>query len=174
MNRREIISKTAEILREADARKHFAAARSKIHISDDFGNKRDFIIKKDDTDVLYNSKDVATILDAIVAAIMDGVRHGQKISINPLGSLVLEHKNERRVIHPETKDWVIIPERWVPKYYPSNAMKRCATAYGISLTDDVEYYDPDEVEVDDDEEYDDDIQDEEQDGDDLFAEDGEE
>ena len=64
MNKKDLISKTAEVLRSNNIIKPVSTPKQVFHRSDDEGNQKDFVVKKTDKTVLYNTADVAAILDA--------------------------------------------------------------------------------------------------------------
>ena len=58
MNKKELISKTADILRERGIRKPVKVPRQVFHITDDEGNQKDFIVRKTDKTVMYNIEEM--------------------------------------------------------------------------------------------------------------------
>ena len=135
MNKKELISKTVEVLHENDVRKHVAAQKTVLHISDDFGNKSDFIIKKSDRGLLYTSKDVSAIIEAFLEVIKDSIKNGDEVSLFGFGTFGLQYRAERQTKHPETGENITINARYVPKFSFGNDLRMAARVYEMSLQD---------------------------------------
>lgn len=135
MNKKELISKTVDILHDNDIRKHVAAQKTVFHISDDSGNKKDFIVKKEERGLLFTSGDVTAIIDACLAIIEDSLKRGEEISIHGFGTLGVHHRAARATIHPDTGKIVNIQARYVPKFKFGNRLRMAAKVYDMSLSD---------------------------------------
>lgn len=135
MNKKDLISKTVEVLRENNIRKPTAAQKTVLHISDDFGNQSDFTIKKSDKGLLFTVTDVTAIIDACLAVIEDSIKHGEDISIHGFGTLGVQHRAARQTKHPDTGETVSIDARYVPKFNFGNTLRMAAKVYELSLSD---------------------------------------
>ena len=135
MNKKELISKTVDVLRENNVRKPVAAQKTILHISDDHGNHSDFTIKKSDTGLLFTVNDVTAIIDACIAVVEDSIKHGEDVSIHGFGTLGVRHRAARQTKHPGTGDSVSIDARFVPKFNFGNALRMAAKVYELSLSD---------------------------------------
>jgi hypothetical protein len=51
MNRKELVRRAANVMRDNNIKKPVYSQKQVIHISDDDGNTKDFVIKKNDTGV---------------------------------------------------------------------------------------------------------------------------
>lgn len=135
MNKKDLISKTVDVLHENNVRKHTTAQKTTLHISDDHGNQSDFIIKKSEKGLLFTINDVTAIIDACLAVIEDAIKHGENISIHGFGTLGVQHRAARRTKHPDTGEIVNIDARYVPKFNFGNALRMAAKVYELSLSD---------------------------------------
>lgn len=135
MNKKDLISKTAEVLRSNNIRKPVSTPKQVFHISDDEGNQKDFIVKKTDKAVLYNTTDVTAILDACLSVVEDAIKHGEEVSIHGFGTLGVHKRAERITKHPETGEIVKVNARFVPKFSFGNNLRMAAKVYELSLDD---------------------------------------
>lgn len=135
MNKRELIEKVVEVLQNNDVRKNVASQKTTLHISDDYGNTSDFVIRKSDSGLLFTNKDVSTIVDAILAVAEDTIKHGEDISIHGFGSLGVHQRAARQTVHPVTGEPVDVGARFVPKFSFGNTLRMAAKVYEMSLAD---------------------------------------
>lgn len=135
MNKKELTRKAAEVLRTNSARKIVPIPRHTFHISDDDGNKKDFVVKKADKKVLYTIDDVELILDALIFSIEESLKAGDPVTIHGFGTFGLRYWQPRQGKHIGTDDAVTIDGRFVPKFTFGNDLKRCAKIYGMSFDD---------------------------------------
>lgn len=133
MNKKELISKVAEALREGNVRKPMASNKTVFHITDDCGNQSDFTIYKSEKGLLYTVDDVATILNACLAVTERALQEGEEVSIHGFGTLGLNKRAARRTKHPETGESINIRERYVPKFSFGNYLRMAAQVYEESL-----------------------------------------
>ena len=106
-----------------------------LHISDDHGNKSDFLIKKSETGLLFTPKDVYAVIDACLAVIEDSIKHGEEISIHGFGTLGLHYRAARQTYHPDTGEEIKIEARYTPKFNFGNTLRTAAKIYNMSLND---------------------------------------
>jgi nucleoid DNA-binding protein len=135
MNKKDLIGKVVEVLRANDVRKNVASQKTTLHISDDYGNSSDFIIKKSDTGLLFTNRDVGYIVDALLAVIEDSLKHGEEVSVHGFGSLGVHKRAARQTVHPTTGATVEVDERYVPKFNFGNTLRMAAKVYELSLED---------------------------------------
>ena len=135
MNKKDLISKAAEVLRSNNIRKPVSTPKQVFHISDDDGNQKDFVVKKTDKAVLYNTSDVAAILDACLSVVEDAIKHGEEVSIHGFGTLGVHQRAARTTKHPETQETVEVKARYVPKFSFGNNLRMAAKVYELSLDD---------------------------------------
>lgn len=135
MQKKQFISRVAEVLRANNARKPVSIPKQVFHISDDDGNKKDFTVKKTDKSVLYTVEDVSTILDACLSVVEDALKHGEEISIYGFGSLGVHQRAARATKRPDTGEWISIDARYVPKFNFGNTLRTAARIYEMSLNE---------------------------------------
>lgn len=132
MNRKELVRRVSGVLRDNNVKKPVYTPKQVFHISDDDGNTKDFVIKKNDTGVLFTTEDVDAIIDACIYVIQDALKHGDGVSIRGFGSLGLHHRKARITKHPTTGEPVDVEARYVPKFVSGNDLKLCAKIYELS------------------------------------------
>lgn len=135
MNKKDLISKTTEVLRNNNMRKPISSPKQVFHISDDEGNHKDFVVRKTDKSVLYNTNDVTNILEACLAVTEDAIAHGEDISIYGFGTLGVHQRAARTTKHPETGEPIEISAHYVPKFSFGNTLRVAAKLYELSLSD---------------------------------------
>lgn len=138
MNKKDLIKKTTELLKERDVRKPVLAQKSKLHITDDQGNSSTFTIKKESANLLFTIQDVTQILDAMIDIVEDSIRNGEDVTIHGFGTLGVHYRAQRMTYHPETKDPVIVQARYVPKFNFGNDLRMAAKVYELSLAEKTE------------------------------------
>ena len=135
MNKKEFVRRVASVMRGNGVRKPISSPKHVFHISDDEGNKKDFVIKQSDKDVNYTIEDVEAVLDTCLAVIEDTLKHGGSISIQGFGSLVLNYWKPRTTRVVNTDNVVDIEGRHIPKFLVGNNLRLCAKLYDLSLKD---------------------------------------
>ena len=135
MNKKDLISKTTEVLRANNIRKPISIPKQVFHISDDEGNSKDFVVRKTDKSVLYNTNDVSEILDACMAVIEDSLRRGEEVYVHGFGTLTVQKRAARQTKHPDTREVIYIDERYIPKFSFGNNLRMAAKMYELSLND---------------------------------------
>jgi len=133
MNRKELIRRTASLMREKDIRKPVSMPKQVFHISDDEGNTRDFTLRKIDKSVIFTADDVEAIIDSCIEVIMDALRHGEEISIRGFGTLGLKYRKKRSLIHVGTGEQIEMESHYSPKFTSGNDLRTCAKVYEMYL-----------------------------------------
>lgn len=129
MNRIDFASRISSALRENEVRKPVSSKKYVLHISDDNGNNKDFVIKESSKTVAYTINDVSAILDAAAEVMLDALKNGEKITLHGFGSICLQHVNGGKRKNFETGEMISIPPRYIPKFTSGNELKRCAKMY---------------------------------------------
>lgn len=129
MNKKELISKVADVLRTGDVRKPLPSNKTVFHIVDDHGNQTDFTIRNSEKGLLYTADDVSAIIDACLSVVEDALKRGEEVSIYGFGTLGLNHRAARQTKHPDTGEAVTIKERYVPKFNYGNILRMAARTY---------------------------------------------
>ena len=135
MNKKELSSRVAEVLRANNIRKPVSVKKQTFHITDEEGNTADFHIKQQDKNVLYTVDDTANIIDACLAVILDAIKNGEEISIKGFGNLGLHYRAARRTKEPNTGEWCEIEARYVPKFSYGNDLRMAARLYEVGLAE---------------------------------------
>lgn len=150
MNKKELISRVAEVLRSNNIKKPVSTPKQVFHISDDEGNHKDFVVRKTDKSVLYNVNDVGVILEACLSVVEDAIKRGENVYLHGFGMLEVHKRAARKTRHPESGEIVEVKARYVPKFSFGNNLRMAAKLYELSLEDDKTLSSPtDEQEEDD-------------------------
>lgn len=135
MNRKELVRRVASVLRDNNIKKPVYTQKQVLHISDDDGNTKDFIIRKNDTDIAFTAEDIDSIIDACIYVIQDTLKKGENISVRGFGTLGLHYRKARATKHPATHEHIDIKAHFVPKFIAGNDLKMCAKMYELSTED---------------------------------------
>lgn len=135
MNKKELASRAAEILRKNDVRKPVKLKKHTFCITDDDGNKANFVVKQSDKNVIYTNDDVNNVIDACITAILESIKKGEEINIRGFGVLGLHYRAARRTKQPGTEDWYEVEARYVPKFFYGNDLRVAARLYEVELKD---------------------------------------
>lgn len=144
MNRKELVRRIANVMRENDIRKPVSSQKQVFHISDDEGNSKDFVVKKTDKGVLFTYDDVEAVMDTCLAVIGDSLKRGESVSIRGFGTLSLNYRKPRVNKHPVTHEEVEVSGRYVPKFESGKDLKMCAKMYELSLEERLTNYESSE------------------------------
>ncbi len=134
MNKKELIGKTAELLRENDTRKRVVFPKQTFHISDDEGNRKDFSVRKTDKSVNYTTDDVKNILSACIDVIIDSIRRGEEVTVTGFGTLGLHYRGGRTIggFDGELHE---MKAHYVPKFWYGKELRNSAELYRMSVQD---------------------------------------
>ena len=135
MNKRELINKTCEVLKENDIRKPVSIKSERFHITSDSGEEATFTVDRVDKRMLYTAVDVGNILDVMIAVAEDCIAKGETVSLQGFGSLKVRHTKERRVREPDQEIWHTIPSQCRPKFTAGCNLAAAARAYGLQAKD---------------------------------------
>ena len=135
MNKKELSSRVAEVLRTNNLRKPVSIKKHTFHITDEEGNSADFHIKQQDKNVIYTVDDATNVIDACIAVIIDALKNGEEISIKGFGTLGLHYRAARRTKEPISGEWCEIEARYVPKFAYGNDLRMAARLYELSINE---------------------------------------
>lgn len=135
MNKKEFISRTAELLRQKNIKKSVPGRKEVLHITDDNGNKSDFAVKTSDKTIIFNIDDLTAIFDAFIYIAEDAVKHGEEVAIHGFGALGVRYRLERSTLHPDTGKPCIVEGRYVPKFVAGKNLKTAAKIFELSLNE---------------------------------------
>lgn len=149
MNRKELVRRISNVMRENNIRKPVSSQKQVFHISDDEGNSKDFVVKKTDKGVLFTYDDVEAVMDTCLAVIGDSLKRGEPVSIRGFGTLSLNYRKPRVNKHPVTHEDVEVSGRYVPKFESGKDLKMCAKMYELSLEERLASYESPEFDEED-------------------------
>lgn len=135
MNKKELISRAVEHLRKNDVRKRVPAQKTVLHISDDNGNNKDFIIRKTEKGILFNTEDVTNVVEVILSLLEDALRQGESVHLHGFGDFCLNYIEGREVKHPKSSEKIWIDPHFIPKFSPGKNLTLAAKVY-TSLRED--------------------------------------
>ncbi len=135
MTKKDLARKAAEILRQNNARKKVTVPKQVFHISDDNGNKKDFIIRAEDKSVAFTVGDVEYVLDALLCTVKEAIKVGDPVNISGFGTMGLKYRKPRQTRELGTGEIIDIAGRFVPKFTYGNDLRVCARIYEMSLSD---------------------------------------
>ncbi|VAV84903.1 Integration host factor alpha subunit [hydrothermal vent metagenome] len=70
-----------------------------------------------------SKKDLAEVVDQVFETIKGALEQGDKVKISGFGNFTVRHKKARRGRNPQTGDEIIIGERRVMTFKPSQILK---------------------------------------------------
>lgn len=135
MNKRQLVSRVAEVMRINNIRKPVLLPKKVLHISDDDGNKKDFIVKSSDKNVLFTVDDIENVVDALIQVIEESLKVGEPVTVQGFGTLGLKYRKARVTKQVGTDDWIDVEARYIPKFSFGNNLRMCAKLYELSLQD---------------------------------------
>ena len=135
MNKKELVRRITAYMRDKNIRKPVSVPKQVLHISDDEGNQKDFVVRKANKSVIFTSDDVEAIVNAFIEEIQEAMKNGEEVSLHGFGTFGLKYRQPRKTKKPGTDDWVDVAARFVPKFSFGNEMRRCAKIYELSLND---------------------------------------
>ena len=149
MNRKEFERSVAGVLRSNNIRKPVSNPKTVFHISDDEGNKKDFIVQKKNKGVLFTEDDISAILDAFMCVVKDALKRGDTVSIRGFGTLGLKYRKARSTKRIDNGEKIDVDARYIPKFTFGNELRMCGKIYELSLGDSIpeeyEEYEDDEL-----------------------------
>lgn len=129
MTRKELAAKVAEVLSANGIKKSVPAQKTVFHITDDYGGKSDFTIRKEQAGIRYTIDDIYTILEACMEVIIDAIKRGDKITISGFGMLYLKRRAARVAPHPVTGEMMQMKEHFTVKFDCGKNLKTAAAIY---------------------------------------------
>ena len=146
----------AEILVSNGYTKTVRDTKHTFHVTDNDGNRADFVVKKASRPVRLTAEDAEAVIDALVVAMKEAIKQGFKIYLHDFGTIKLIYRKERSSIHPITKKKAIVPAHYYPRFLPGDSVRLAVKLYEQSLnekdgTDQLEgeYEEYDDIELED-------------------------
>ena len=135
MNRKDFVYRVCDTLYDNGIRKPVSIKKSKFRISDDGGKDAKFTVKRQDKQVAYTVTDVANIMDACFAVIIDSIKHGESIVLRNFGTFSVKQYGERVVNDSIHNTRHMVKPRCAAKFYPGKDLKLAAALYQVELDD---------------------------------------
>lgn len=135
MNKKELIDRVCERLKENNCRKSVAIPKRVFHISDGDGNRCNFNVKEVGKSVAYTQADIADITNAFIEIIEDSLKNGEEISVYGFGTLAPHFRAARNTKIPGTDERVEVDARYVPKFSPGNRLRLAVKLWELSHKD---------------------------------------
>ena len=135
MNKKEVISEAAKILRSKSIRKSVTVPAQDFTISDNEGNSKVFSVKKTGLTVPFSNNDISMIFDACLQVIKNNLMKGIVTSFQGFGTFGVKYRPPRTTKLVNTDDEILIKGRFVPKFTFGKDLKMCANVYGVSVKD---------------------------------------
>lgn len=137
MNKTQVISEAAKILRSKSIRKYVTVPPQDFTISDNEGNSKVFTVKKTGVSVPFSNDDIRMIFDACIQVIKNNIMNGVVTSFQGFGTFGVKYRPPRITKLVNTDDKIVIKGRFVPKFTFGKDLKMCANVYGVSVKDDL-------------------------------------
>lgn len=129
MNKAEFLSAIYDILLTSGKRKPVYVPKQQFTITDDEGHSHTFSVRRKDRKSHYTLEDVKNITDALAEYIIDAVKHGEEVYFPQIGTFHAQFRAARKTRIPNSREWVTIPEHYVPKVEFAPQLKRAALIY---------------------------------------------
>ncbi len=71
----------------------------------------------------YSKKDAEKALTAVIKAITDSLKNGEKISLVGFGTFAVKERAEKTAINPRTKETIKVPAKKAPTFKAGKALK---------------------------------------------------
>lgn len=137
MNRKELVRNAVNRLRMFGATKKIQTQKHVFHISDDYGNTRDFTVKREEKDIPFTSDDVEIILEALLGETLEALKHGDCVSIHGFGSLGVKYHKPKKSKMVGSDDWIDIDGGYKPCFSAGKDLKIASKLYELSEIDDI-------------------------------------
>lgn len=134
MNKKELIMKTVEALREHDVKKAVVFPKQTFHITDDEGNRKDFSVRKTNKSVGYTSEDVRHVIETCLDVITESIKNGEEVTVSGFGTLGLHYRGGRTIGGFDGKQHTM-KAHYVPKFWYGKNLKNSADLYRMSVED---------------------------------------
>lgn len=134
MNERQLCERAAEMLKEQKYKKKVPKDKFTFHISDDFGNEKDFAVSTTERHLSLNYNDVHAVLEAVLEAARESLRRGESVEISGFGRLMLKAMDKKKIQKFGTGEYITVKRHYNPRFVAGAQLFRCANMYENSLT----------------------------------------
>lgn len=133
ITKKDLAVYAARAIRNSGYRKTIDIPKHKFTISDEEGNKHDFVVSGKTKEVTLDEDDTMAVIEAIRECIWETLSKGDKIKIHGIGSLGIKYRRGGRTRSFETGELIEVPDRYTPNFVPSEKLKLIARANGPSV-----------------------------------------
>jgi DNA-binding protein HU-beta len=84
---------------------------------------KDELVSKVSESAGIKKVDLRKALDAMILAIVETIKTGEKVNITGLGIFKIKEKKARKARNPKTGESIQVPAKRVPKFLPSKNFK---------------------------------------------------
>lgn len=137
MNRKELVRSAVDRLKMFGATKKVQSQKHVFHISDDYGNTRDFTVKREEKHVQFTPDDVDMVLEALLGEVLEAMKHGDCVSIHGFGSLGVKYHKPKKAKMVGSEDWIDIDGGYKPCFSAGKDLKIASKLYELSQIDDI-------------------------------------
>jgi nucleoid DNA-binding protein len=132
VNKKELVQRAARILRINNYKKsvHLPKQTMTVTLGD---RSTSFSIKPLDKDVIYTVDDVEVVLDAVLTAIVEGMKNGEETSLFGFGVFQPKLWTGRRVRRVDTGELDMIKERYIPHFESGKDLRLAMAVYNARL-----------------------------------------
>ena len=81
------------------------------------------LIKSVSSRAKLTQKECSLCLSALRSVVEEALCHGETITLSGFGRFVTKFKAERQGVHPQTRQLVVFPSKYLPTFCPSSLFK---------------------------------------------------
>ncbi len=135
MTQKEFARLVSRRLKEKGVRKAVGKQKYVLHISDDEGNSKDFIAKKDRRKIMFTTEDIEAIITAAIEVAIEAVGRGDTVTYRGFGSLYLKYVKPRLFRNINNGEMEVIPDHHVPGFKPGVLLYDVVKMYDLQQND---------------------------------------
>ena len=135
MFKKEFIRNVWKKLRIDEKKKYMKVPKHVLHISDDHGNKKDFVVRGRESHYVYTKDDVANILEAMSDVILEAIKHGDPVIIPGVCKIGVRYSKPRESYNVAAGCKTTMGGYYVPKITAEKELMLNARLYTELLKD---------------------------------------
>lgn len=135
MVKKDVVRRAAALLRERNLGKMIKMPKQVFHITDDEGNSKNFVVRKNERLMVYTTEDVEAIMDALIYVLYDALRKGDNVTIMGFGKFAPKYMKERKLKNVNDGKLMTVDGHFIPTFLSGTDMRRAVQTYEQSLTD---------------------------------------
>lgn len=97
---------------------------------------KDEVVAKVSNETGYSKKVVIAVIESLIKNVIKALANGERVQFAGFGSFEPKKRAARTGRNPHTNEVVLIPEKTVPVFKPSNALKKAVIKQKLSQNDD--------------------------------------